>query len=106
MRFQFSNFLDNWSPEITGWKLVSWPAFENLLLTKYQYIDKWIEETTLDFPFIEEEKELSEVITREITDKSLASSITVSINSKNKCKQLEIIIIKLNLMQAQNLAIW
>ena len=87
MQLQLTYSLDNWSPKITNDKLVSWPAFETLLLTKYQDIDKWIEEITVKFTFIDEEAKLSEVITWEITDKSLASANTASTINKSKCKQ-------------------
>ena len=106
IQLQLGYSLDYWSLEITDAKLVSWPAFETLLLTKYQDIDKWIKETTVKFAFIDEETKLSEVITREITDKSLASANTASTSNKSKCKQLLIIIIQINTIQAQSLALW
>ena len=105
MQLQLTHSLDNWSPEITDCKFVSWPAFETLLLTKYQDIDKWIEEITVKFTFIDEETKLSEVITREIADKSLASANTASTGNKSKCKQSVIIIIQINTIQVQNQAI-
>ena len=76
IKLQLTYYLDYWSPEITDAKLVSWPAFETLLLTKYQDIDKWIKELTVEFTFIDEEiklheeTKLSEVITWDITDNS------------------------------------
>ena len=97
--------LDYWSPKLTDCKFVSWPAFESLLLTKYQHIDKWIKEITVELAFIEEETKLSKVFTLNKTEKSLASANTASTSNKSKCKRL-LIIIQINTIQAQNLALW
>ena len=68
---QLTCYLDDWSPGITDKKIVSWPAFEALLLTKYQDINKWIEETTVKFIFInDEETKASEFIPQDKTSKN------------------------------------